>query len=388
MAARYWLGTTSTAWGTTGNWSATSGGAGGESVPTNADDVIFDANGNNPCAVSATSRVCKTFTVDAGYTSTITHSVQLTVSGNITWHSGFTIAGTGLLIINTSATITSGTKTWPNDLTISGNIAITLVDDLTVGGLFTVNASTAITVNATTSEVVYSNGLRFAQNGNYNGNTSHYLTGGTWSHANTSSIMRRPLYIDGNVTVSGSVAFDDNTLTYISGTVTTTGSTLRLPAVSTGCTLDTDGINWDTIQIGNGNIRTYTINSLLTANTIDILNVFNRTFAGIAGWTTSILNVNGISANNVILTDGVTYTITSEFNCFVSRVGSIVLFTSSHASNKAILTLQNPAACNVLANFTRIDASNGRTIPTFNGTITDCLNIVEFHDLPTSSHAL
>jgi hypothetical protein len=38
----------------------------------------------------------------------------------------------------------------------------------------------------------------------------------------------------------------------------------------------------------------------------------------------------------------------------------------------------------VLSNFTRIDASNGRTIRSFNGTITDCLNIVGFTDIATT----
>lgn len=45
MADRYWVGGTAT-WDstTTANWSATSGGAGGASVPTSADNVFFDAN--------------------------------------------------------------------------------------------------------------------------------------------------------------------------------------------------------------------------------------------------------------------------------------------------------------------------------------------------------
>jgi hypothetical protein len=44
MANRYWVGGTGTWNNTTTNWSATSGGAGGASVPTVADRVIFDNN--------------------------------------------------------------------------------------------------------------------------------------------------------------------------------------------------------------------------------------------------------------------------------------------------------------------------------------------------------
>jgi hypothetical protein len=44
LADRYWVGGTGT-WSSsnTTNWSASSGGAGGASVPTAADNVFFDA---------------------------------------------------------------------------------------------------------------------------------------------------------------------------------------------------------------------------------------------------------------------------------------------------------------------------------------------------------
>ena len=47
MADRYWVGGTGT-WDTTSttNWATSSGGAGGASAPTSADNVIFDANSN------------------------------------------------------------------------------------------------------------------------------------------------------------------------------------------------------------------------------------------------------------------------------------------------------------------------------------------------------
>ena len=43
MAARYWIGGTGN-WNDTAHWSTTSGGVGGASVPTEADDVVFDSN--------------------------------------------------------------------------------------------------------------------------------------------------------------------------------------------------------------------------------------------------------------------------------------------------------------------------------------------------------
>ena len=51
MALRYFVnGGLNNNWGQTGaqsNWSLTSGGAGGQTVPTAADDVIFDASSPN-----------------------------------------------------------------------------------------------------------------------------------------------------------------------------------------------------------------------------------------------------------------------------------------------------------------------------------------------------
>lgn len=46
MADRYWVGGSGSWSVSTTNWSASSGGAGGASLPTSADDVIFDANSN------------------------------------------------------------------------------------------------------------------------------------------------------------------------------------------------------------------------------------------------------------------------------------------------------------------------------------------------------
>ena len=53
MADRYWVGGTET-WNSTAGtkWAATSGGAGGESVPTIADDVFFDANSTGTVTIS------------------------------------------------------------------------------------------------------------------------------------------------------------------------------------------------------------------------------------------------------------------------------------------------------------------------------------------------
>jgi hypothetical protein len=68
MANRYWRGGAGT-WDTTTttNWSATSGGAGGASVPTSADDVFFDQVATYTVSCSTNGlQACRSITVSAG----------------------------------------------------------------------------------------------------------------------------------------------------------------------------------------------------------------------------------------------------------------------------------------------------------------------------------
>ena len=91
MADRYWVGGTGT-WGNsqTTNWSATSGGTAGASVPTASDNVYFDANSNvGTGAFTVTManepRLCNDFTA-SGLDGTMTLTgVGLTVSGSLDW---------------------------------------------------------------------------------------------------------------------------------------------------------------------------------------------------------------------------------------------------------------------------------------------------------------
>ena len=72
MASRYWVGGTAAWDGTAGTkWALTSGGAGGQAVPTSADDVFFDAaSGAVTVTVGATGN-CNTLTF-TGFTGTFT----------------------------------------------------------------------------------------------------------------------------------------------------------------------------------------------------------------------------------------------------------------------------------------------------------------------------
>ncbi|CAB4240593.1 Parallel beta-helix repeat [uncultured Caudovirales phage] len=88
MASRFWVGGTGT-WNTTFNWSATSGGAGGASVPIATDDVVFDANsglvGNlvSTCDIAFTINNLTITTSATVGNSILAITVSLTVNGTL-----------------------------------------------------------------------------------------------------------------------------------------------------------------------------------------------------------------------------------------------------------------------------------------------------------------
>ena len=88
MSNRYWVGGTGT-WNVTTNWSATSGGAGGASVPISTDDVVFDANsglvGNlvSTCDVAFTINNLTITTSGTVGTSILAITASLTVNGTM-----------------------------------------------------------------------------------------------------------------------------------------------------------------------------------------------------------------------------------------------------------------------------------------------------------------
>jgi len=96
MANRYWVGGTNNWNGTAGTkWSETSGGAGGASEPTSADDVFFDGNsGTVTVTVSTSTRVCRTLNF-TGFTGTFAGSTALQIHGSLIAPAGFTRTYTG-----------------------------------------------------------------------------------------------------------------------------------------------------------------------------------------------------------------------------------------------------------------------------------------------------
>ena len=95
MALRYWVGGTANWDGTAGTkWSDTSGGAGGFSVPTSADDVFFDAASGAVTVTSTVGVSCLSINF-TGFTGTFAGSTTFHIGGNVTLGSGMTTTFTG-----------------------------------------------------------------------------------------------------------------------------------------------------------------------------------------------------------------------------------------------------------------------------------------------------
>ena len=143
MADRYWVGGTGT-WNATltTNWSATSGGAGGASVPTAADNVIFN---------SASSGASYTVTTTAVTLPCLSLTVSPPAAGT------FTISGGGLIDVYANATISSvsvawnhsGTITFRSTTTAAINISTTVVSaGVTIATTGTATLGAALTFGA------------------------------------------------------------------------------------------------------------------------------------------------------------------------------------------------------------------------------------------------
>ena len=377
-ASRYWSGNmtpTSFNWNyTTGgtNWGSASGVADNATVPVSTDDVTFDGvgvKGNANSIVSATITVLS-YTVTAGYTATMTINAILTIAENITLGANYTLAGTSGILSTATCTITSNGKVWNLGFSMSNTVTRTLVGNFTITSSFAHNNGSTATFNKTTTEeLILSNIFPTSAVFTMLGTATIRITGGVINVVN--GTLGGTTVLNGNIVLT--FCFVQGNFSYQSGAIT--GA--RNIRINANAALNTNGMSFVGVTVDN-NI-TVTLNSLLTATGTLLLNVVN-TFAGTAGFTVGTLSkIAGTVANATLtLQNSVTYTVTSAI---VSRnpngSNSII---SNDATLRANLILVNGATCNVSSNFTRINAIGGRTINSWNGVITDSINVRTFTD--------
>lgn len=134
MPDRYWVGGTASWDGTAGTkWSATSGGPGGASVPTTADDVFFTNLSTGTCTIATGNTGARSINC-TGFAGTITGTPAITVAGSVTLVAAMTYTHTGTMTFSGTGTLTTAGKAF-SGVTVNGaGITLTLGDALNVGG--------------------------------------------------------------------------------------------------------------------------------------------------------------------------------------------------------------------------------------------------------------
>lgn len=189
MADRYWVGGTGN-WNDTNSWSTASGGGGGASVPTSADNAIFDAASDTGAGFIVTVNVsssCLDFNASAvDQVMTLAGSSALAVAGNLTWHpTNFTRTYTGAITFSATTSVVIN----PNGITLTtGNVTFD-----GVGGTFTLGSGFIATTAGTTT---LTNGTIDLSANNYTLTTVVFSS----TNSNTRSINFR----SGKIVVTGS----------------------------------------------------------------------------------------------------------------------------------------------------------------------------------------
>lgn len=142
-ANRFWISGGTGNWNSTTNWSTTSGGASGASVPGSGDVANFDGSGVANCSINATVGVSG-INIIAGYTGTITQQTGFTISCTTYSQADGIFTGGNSTISITTFTLSGGAfTTTTNTLTITGAYTFS-------GGTFAHNTGTVRFNNSST----------------------------------------------------------------------------------------------------------------------------------------------------------------------------------------------------------------------------------------------
>lgn len=296
FSQRYWVATTSSNWNNTANWSTTSGGAGGASVPGSGETAVFNSGGTGNCTLDMAPTI-GALTI-GGYTGTINLSGNnLTISGSSasTFSSG-TINNTGATAAVVLSTV-SGTATF-NGTAVSANISGTAGSvEFSGGSTFSGTVSLSapiILLNGTTSSKNTFNGVTTLTK---TGASSDLGTGGnTFNAATTLVNSGTGTFESGNNypdTFNGDVTFTNTNSSRLHIADGTTGTVFNGNIIvnSTGSGT-TSGVR---IAFNPGASATLAEGKTITAGTFTVgtLYLSRLTQGTVAGGTSQTLTLTG-----------------------------------------------------------------------------------------------
>ena len=343
MAARFWVTGGTGNWNSTTNWSATTGGASGASVPSTSDTATYDASSGAGTATLDISPTVQTLTM-TGFTGTLafgTNTISLNSTGSVfTGATTMTVTGTPQIICTnssaTSRTINTTTVTEANSISFritAGTGVLTLTAgfildlDFTDGtnptgfagslGSTTVTvygnfkASTGMTVTAgggrvftfaatSGTKTITTAGVTFDRPFTFNG------VGGTFQlqDALTSGATRTATHTNGtldlnNFTLTTGFFSSSNSNTRVlafgTGKIVITGNNTTVCSTNTGTGLTITGSKRIELSYSGG-VGTRAISGATTATGIEGTNLLD--YFVTAG--TDILNFNGARSYGTI----------------------------------------------------------------------------------------
>ena len=239
MATRFWVIGGTGNWSSTTNWSATSGGASGASVPSTADTATFNSLSGVGTATVDSSVTIQTLTM-TGFTGTLafgTNTISLNSIGTIfTGASTYNVTGTPLILCTnssgTSRTINAGLPTEANSISFeftagtgSSNFTTgTAIRSLVYSGTFTGSkASSTSTTLTIYGNLTFKSGMTIAAG---SGVVTLAATSGTQNIVSAALTLNFPITFSGTATyrLQDALAVGNTTLR----TITLTSGTLDL----------------------------------------------------------------------------------------------------------------------------------------------------------------
>jgi hypothetical protein len=353
MANRYWVGGTGTWNGTnTLNWSASSGGIVGASVPTSADNVFFDANSNiGTTAFTVTMATATAVCLDFDATAvdgvmTLAGTAALDVYGSFLLPAtNFTRSWTGLTTFratSTGKTISFNGKQLAGSATFDG-----------VGGGWTLASAFYTSANFTLTNGSLNLGGFTASGFNFSSNNSN---------------ARTIAFNGGNITILGSASTGNQTLWNVATAtnLTVTGTpTVNVINNSTNSGFTRTFTHGGTAGGSEPNAVNLNIQAGDTGSLVSVQGVYKN--LDFTGCSSTLNNNTRFIYSNLIINSGMTLTAGTNSTNFAGTSGTQQI-------TSAALNFDFPV--NFGYNFTTTAATgNGTTATLTFGTSTQCIAV-------------
>jgi len=344
MAARFWVTGGTGNWSSTTNWSATSGGGSGASVPGSADTATFNASSGAGTATVDSNVTIQTLTM-TGFTGTLAFGVNtISVNSTGTVYTGaatFAVTGTPVIIVTnataTATTVTAGAVTEANSISFKftgGTYALTFlgtashaaknVDFTGFGGTW--NARTV--ASTIYGSLTLSTGMTFNAS---SGVLTFGATSGTQIITTNAKTVDEPLTING---VGGTVQLADALTLGATRALTLTNGTFD------GNSKTISGASTFSMVTGSVTIKNISTALAFTLTSGALIQGAANTF-GAFTWTLGNLDINNYQLNcSSFTTTGVAARTlafgTGNITCVNAAGGT--LFTTSTVASALIVT--------------------------------------------------